>query len=61
MFEILMNNCGKGSHFFNKYGNLKNKFILIEDLIHARDIIPEGKIISNADGHIVFGKPKAKI
>lgn len=35
--------------------------ILVEDLIHARDIILEEKRIPNSDGRIVFGKTKTKI
>ena len=46
---------------YEEFGLDSPKDFTIEDLIYARDIILEEKIISNADGRIVFGKLKTKI
>ena len=45
----------------NEFGIENPNDFSVEDLIHARDIILEEKIIPNSDGRIVFGKTKTKI
>jgi Zn-dependent peptidase ImmA (M78 family) len=48
-------------NLFDEFGIDELTDFTVEDLIHARDIILEEKVIFNSDGRIVFGKEKTKI